>query len=225
MINRLGGECRPPKQQTRKEKKMNPTKLMAVALCAAASVTTTAFAEDDFGIESATSTAIADPVNPQPGMVLSGYKVPMYPTKDWYKDSVTTLPKSPAIKTVVDKSECFSLKALGSTEANVGMWSGFMKCKRSAVYTLTITEEKGGIIKRFFCYSLRVNGNPAIAVGGKQSSVDVSLKAGWNKIELVFHQYDKNQLSMSYKPKESLSDARPLTPLMLFHDQKLEEDW
>ena len=198
---------------------------MAVALCVAACVAKTTFAEDDFGIESASPVAIADPVNPQPGMVLSGYKVPMYPTKDWYKDSIATLPKSPAIKTVVDKSECFSLKALGSTGANAGMWSGFMKCKRPAVYTLTITEEKGGIIKQFFCYSLRVNGNPAIAVGGRQSSADVSLKAGWNKIELVFHQFDKNQLSMSYKPKESLSDARPLTPSMLFHDQKPEEDW
>lgn len=198
---------------------MKTTKLMVVALCAAACVTTTAFAEDDFGIESASPITIADPVNPQPGMVLSGYKVPLYPTRDWFKDSVTSLPKSPAIKTVVDKSEGFSLKALGATESNAGMWCGFMKCKRAGVYTLVVAVKHGNDR-----YSLRVNGKPAIAYGRGQSSADVWLKVGWNKVELVYRSF-KSSLEMSYKPKESLSDTRPLTPAMMFHDQKPEEDW
>ena len=203
---------------------MNPTKIMAVALCAAACVTTTAFAEDDFGIESASPVVIADPVNPQPGMVLSGYKV-VTANDNWYKDCVASLPKTPAIKTIVDKSEDFSLKPLGKTESNVGMWSGFLKCKRAGVYTLTLT---GG--NNFSeGYSLRVNGRQAIVVGRGQNSADVTMKVGWNKVELVCKfgagRSSNSRLNVAYKPKESLSDARPLTPAMLFHDQKPEEDW
>ena len=193
---------------------------MAVALCAAACVTTTAFAEDDFGVESASPVAIADPVNPQPGMVLSGYKVKARHNKSWLRDSVASLPKTPAIKTVVDKSEDFSLKPLGATEANVGMWSGFLKCKRAGVYTLTISG--GKTINDG--YSLRVNGKIAIASGKAQSSADVALKVGWNKIELV-GAFGKKPINVSFKPKESLSEARSLTPVMMFYDKKPEEDW
>lgn len=205
---------------------MNPKILMAVALCVA-SVSTTAFAEDDFGIESASPIEIADPINPQPGMVLSGYKGSNVSVSDsWLKESVPTLRKAPAIKTVIDKSETFSLKALGSTEANAGMWSGFLKCKRAGIYTITLTGKKtinDG-------YSVRVNGNSVVGAGKGQTSADAALKVGWNKIEIVC-QFSNNprsgrgSLSIAYKPKESLSDARPLTPAMLFYDQKPEEDW
>ena len=196
------------------------TRLMAVVLCAAACVTTTTFAEDDFGIESASPVAIADPVNPLPGTVLSGYKVKTRFNKSWLRDSVTSLSKTPVIKTVVDKSEDFSLKPLGVTEANVGMWSGFLKCKRSGVYTLTLSG--GKTINDG--YSLRVNGKIAIASGKAQSSADVALKVGWNKIELV-GLFGKKPINVSFKPKDSLSDARSLTPAMMFYDKKPEEDW
>ena len=199
---------------------MNPRKLMAAVFCVAACASTTTFAEDDFGIESASPLVIADPVNPQPGMVLSGYKVPLYPNNNWYKDCVVTLPKAPAIKTVVDKSESFSLRALGTTDSNAGMWSGFMKCKRAAVYTLTLSVKHGNDR-----YTLRVNGKSVIVKGRGQTSADVALKAGWNKIELVYRQFSKSQLELSYKPKESLDDARPLTPAMIFHDKKPEKEW
>ena len=200
---------------------MKATKLMAVALCAAACVTTAMYAEDDFGIESATPTAIADPVNPQPGMVLSGYKTSSRLVKStWLKDSVPSLPKTPAIKTVVDKSEDFSLKPLGATEANTGMWSGFLKCKRAGVYTLTVSGGK----TIHDGYSLRVNGKPAIASGKAQSSADVALKVGWNKFELV-GVFSKKSITVLFKPKDSVSDARPLTPSMMFYDKKPEEDW
>lgn len=202
---------------------MNQTKLMAVALCAAACVTTTVFAEDDFGIESASPVTIADPVNPQPGMVLSGYKNSNRSVNaNWLKDSIPTLQKAPAIKTVIDKSEAFSLKGLGNTEANVGMWSGFLKCKRAGAYTITLSG--GKTISDG--YSVRVNGKPVIAAGKGQTGVDVLLKVGWNKVEIVCRFAGRSSpLSVVYKPKESLSDARPLTPAMLFHDQKPEEDW
>ena len=205
---------------------MNPKIMMVAALCAAC-VTITAFAEDDFGIESASPETIADPVNPQPGMVLSGHKGSNRSVSDaWLKDSIPSLQKAPAIKTVVDKSEAFSLKVLGVTEANVGMWSGFLKCKRAGIYTITLTGKKtinDG-------YSVRVNGNPVIAAGKGQTSADAALKVGWNKIEIVCQfsgggRAGRGSLSIAYKPKESLSDARPLAPKDLFHDQKPEEDW
>jgi len=197
--------------------------MMAVALCAAACTTTTAFAEDDFGIESASPVMIADPVNPQPGMLLSGYIGTRFVNANWLKDSIPTLQKAPAIKTVIDKSEDFSLKSLGNTEANVGMWSGFLKCKRAGAYTITLS---GGNRDG---YSVRVNGKPVIAAGKGQMGADASFKVGWNKVEIVSHfaggRRGSGSLSVVYKPKESLSDARPLTPAMLFHDQKPEEEW
>lgn len=199
---------------------MKATKLMAVALCAAACTTATLFAEDDFGIETASPVKIADPVNPQPGMVLSGYKVRNIHSTGWIKDCFTDLPKTPAIKTAVDKAEDFSLKPLGKTQANVGMWSGFMKCKRACVYTIAFSESNVHCI-----YALRINGRTVITMGKGQSSVDVPLKVGWNKIEFACLFYNKNILNMSYKPKESLSEARPLTPMMIFHEQKPEEAW
>jgi len=211
-------------------KEMKSSKLMAVVLSITACITTTLFAEDDFGIESAMPTAIADPVNPQPGMVLSGYKSPSLRTtfsvENWLKDSIASLPKAPAIKTTVDKSEDFSLKAIGATECNAGMWSGFMKCKRAGVYTLAFAGANA-----YSGYSLRVNGRPAIGAGKGQTSADVSLKVGWNKIEIVSlfggsrRSSNFPRLNVTYKPKESLSDARPLTPAMMFHDEKPEEDW
>jgi hypothetical protein len=204
---------------------MKTTRLMAVALCAAACTTTTAFAEDDFGIESASPVKIADPVNPQPGMILSGYKTVRYWDKEWLKGSVVGLSKASAIKTIVDKSEEFTLKSLGATESNAGMWVGFLKCKRACVYTLTFTGDKLGHTG----YSMRVNGNPVITAASRQTSADVPLRIGWNKIELVCHFSANgarfNSVNIAYKPKESLSDARPLTPAMMFHDQKPEEEW
>ena len=95
-----------------------------------------------------------------------------------------------------------------------------MKCKRAAVYTLTLSVKHSNDR-----YTLRVNGKSVIVKGRGQTSADVALKAGWNKIELVYRQFNKSQLELSYKPKESLDDARPLTPAMIFHDKKPEKEW
>lgn len=206
---------------------MNSVKLMSAALCAAACVTTAAFAEDDFGIESATPVTIADPVNPQPGMVLSGYGAKMPNGRNrsvWLKGSITELSKAPALKTIVDNGEEFSLKPLGNVAANAALWTGFMKCKRAGIYTFTLTQTErwtacGG-------YSVRINGRPVIAAGGKQMSEHVTLKTGFNKIELVcVLAKGASPLSIVYKPKESLSEARPLTPAMMFYDKKPEDIW
>lgn len=204
---------------------MNPIKMMAMTLCVIACAVTDALAADDFGIESASPVTVADPVNPQPGMQLFGYKSGnrrgMW-TEEWLKGSVAGLSKAPAIKSIIDKSDDYSLKVLGATESNAGRWMGFLKCKRAGVYTLTISSGKRT------GYSLRVNGKSAVSAARGQTGVDVLLKIGWNKVELVCHfsrPLDRMPVAITYKPKESLSEARPLTPAMMFHDQKPEEEW
>ena len=54
---------------------MKTMQLMAAALCAVAFVNTASFADDN-GLEPATPppAPIADPVNPQPGMIFSAYE-------------------------------------------------------------------------------------------------------------------------------------------------------
>jgi len=204
---------------------MNPRKLMAVVLCVTACATTV-FAEDDFGIESASPTKISDPVNPQPGMMFRAYNVGKFMNADGLKGSVARLPTIAAVKTMADKGEEFSLKQIGKSDANAGMWTGFLKCKRAGIYTLTLTQSTRVTRGTAGGYSLRVNGNQTIAAGWRETSVDVKLNVGWNRVDLVC-QFSRmaSALTISYKPKDSMSDPRPLTPGMMFYDKKPEEDW
>lgn len=205
---------------------MKTTKLMAAALCAAACVTTTAYAEDDFGIESASPVKIADPVNPQPGMVFNAYG--RYSARMYYmgenelKESTSKLITRAAIKTQVDKGENFSIKQVGQMEAYMGRWEGFLKCKRSDTYTFVVSKGGGGWDDGF---SLRINGVTVIPAATTQASCDVNLNVGWNKVEIVCQYYRADPLIMSFKPKNSLAEPRQIGPKDLFHDQKPEEDW
>ena len=204
---------------------MNSRKLMAVALCAAACVTTTAFAEDDFGIESASPVKIADPVNPQPGMVFNAYGPDNSPgtVENWLKESNTKLPSAAAMKTGVDKSEKFSLDIANGVKALTVRWDGYLKCKRAATYTFLF--QKRQCDGHYNGYSVRVNGHPVIPAAYGEVSCDANLKVGWNKIEIVCIFNRTDPLELSFKPKGSLSDPRPIAPKDLFHDQKPEEDW
>lgn len=202
---------------------MNPRKLMAVALCAAACITTTVFAADDFGIESASPVVIVDPVNPQPGMVFNAYSPDRYMNWDAIKESISKLPSQPAVKTHVDKNEVFALNQLGGLRARVGRWEGFLKCKMAATYTFVLSLQNG--IGEWDSFSFRVNGKPAIPAGSRQATCDVDLKIGWNKVELVGQFEFGKQLNLTFKPKSSLADPRPIGPKDLFHDQKPEVDW
>lgn len=207
---------------------MNPKIMMVAALCAAC-VATTAFAEDDFGIESASPVTIADPVNPQPGMMLRAFHLDKAMSKEEMKGSISKMPSLPAVKTLVDKGEEYSLKQVGNAEANIGMWTGFMKCKKSGVYTLTLTQPTKWTGRGFSAssggYSLKINGRLVVPVSSKQTSVDIALNVGWNKVDLVCQFFRAPPLTIAYKPKDSLSEARPLTPAMMFFDKKPEEDW
>ncbi len=201
---------------------MNPTKLMAVALCAAACVTTTAFAEDDFGIESALPVKIADPVNPQPGMTAQAYYFNYDGSNSKYKlitSSLAAMQKLPAVSTFVDKGDVFSKAAAAEkAEVHTMMWQGYIKCKRAATYTFSLSNRDS--------YSFYVNGKKYVDFCFGQESCDVDLKVGWNHVSIVAYFGRKdNKLTVNYKPKGSLSDPRPIAPKDLFHDQKPEEDW
>ncbi|MBQ4481262.1 MAG: hypothetical protein II943_11570 [Victivallales bacterium] len=204
---------------------MNTSKLLAILLCfATCVVTTTAFAQDDdFGIESASPIVIADPVNPQPGMIYNAYSYNGYMNEAQMKESHTKLPEKPALKTGVDKSEKFGIEISNGVEAKSIKWEGFLKCKRAATYTFLFQKRENGLIKSG--YSVKINGKTVIPADWGESSCDVTLKVGWNKIEIVCQFYDEAPLNITFRPKGSLAEPRPITPKDLFHDEKPEEDW
>ena len=201
---------------------MNPTKLMAVVLCAAACVSATAFAEEDFGMVSASPVKIADPVNPQPGMIFNAYNYPDWMGRDQLKDSNSNLPKTAALKNGVDKGEKFGIEISQGVKAAAVRWEGFLKCKRASTYTFLFQRKYDSWSDG---YSVRINGKNVIDAATAERSCDVDLNIGWNKIEIVCQFNDKDSLNVSFKPKGSLSDPRPIAPKDLFHDQKPEEDW
>lgn len=200
---------------------MNPRKLMAVALCATACVTTTAFAEDDFGIESASPVMVSDPVNPQPGMKADAYNFDYDNNRKYHQmtSSLDAFRKMPAVRTYVDKSDNFSCGGVPeSIDLHTIKWEGFIKCKRAATYTFSFSNRDS--------YSFYVNGRRYVDFCFNQESRDVDLKVGWNHIVIIAYINRRdNKLMVNYRPKESLSDPRPITPKDLFHDQKPEEDW
>ena len=198
------------------------TMVTAVVLCAMACISTSVFAEDDFGIESASPVTIADPVNPQPGMTACAYYFGYGNSNSKYKQmtsSVASMKKLPAVSTFVDKGDSFSKAGVPSkVEVHTMMWEGYIKCKRATTYTFSFSNRDS--------YSFYVNGVKHIDFCFGQESTDVNLKVGWNHVVIVAYFSDKGQvLSANYKPKGSLAEPRNLAPKDLFHDQKPEEDW
>ncbi len=214
--------------KTERKTTMNPTRLLTIALCLVAcfATTTALAADDDFGIVSATPIVIADPVNPQPGMLFNAYSLPDWMKEAQLKESHTTLPKMAALKTGVDKSEKFGIEISQGVNAGVIKWEGFLKCKRAATYTFLF--QKGVFDGIRSGYSMKINGQAVIPAACGESSCDVNLKVGWNKVEIVcqFNAYEgKRPLNIFFRPKGSLSEPRPITPKDLFFDLKPEEDW
>ena len=198
--------------------------LMCGALCAAIALGgASVFAEDDFGIESASPTTIADPVNPQPGMVANAYYFDWGHSDNKYRamtSSIQAIKKLPSVVSFVDKGDAFAKTCIQEDiKAHTIMWEGYIRCKRAAIYTFTFATNDGS-------YSFFANGNKFINDTLKQESCDVSLKVGWNHIVILAY-FDRRstKLTVNYKPKGSLSEPRAIAPKDLFHDQKPEEDW
>ena len=194
--------------------------LMVAALAVAAVGANVAFAEEDDGIVSA-APAIADPVNPQPGMLANAYKIDYRGSGERYKamTALTALEKAPSIKSYADTTTSFTRGGVpAKAEINVIKWEGFIKCKRATNYTFSFDSRDS--------YSFYVNGRQYIDTCDRQESRDVELKLGWNKVVIVAFIDDvSDKLQVQYRPKGSLSDPRQLSPGMLFYDKPVEEEW
>lgn len=194
--------------------------LMAAALAVAAIGANVAFAEEDDGIVSA-APAIADPVNPQQGMLANAYQISYRGSTDRYKamTSLSALAKAPSVKSYADKDSTFTRGGVpAKTEVNTIKWEGFIKCKRATSYTFSFDSRDS--------YSFYVNGKQYIDTCFKQESRDIDLKLGWNKIVIVaYMDSNKSKLDVKYRPKGSMSDPRPLSPGMMFYDKPVEEEW
>ncbi len=200
---------------------MNPRKLMAVALCAAACIATTAFAEDDFGIESASPVTIADPVNPQPGMICKFYNVANRDIEKCIKSS-TQRETFPLISSRIDKGNVFACNFTDKdVTRNIMSWEGYIKCKRAGAYVFTVFGAHD------HAYTLTINGVDGLNYKWRQESATMNLKVGWNKIVFtaIYWCKDCDVYTIKYLPKGSLAEPRNLAPKDLFHDQKPEEDW
>ena len=224
---------------------MKTRMLTALARCATVcSVATSSAQEADDLIESATpsapkETAPYDLLNPQRGMIFS-----VYGPSEWtltgddknkrvaqLRDSLSTLPKTAAAKTAVDKGDKFSIDCAKGTQASAIRWEGYLKSKLTTAYTFTA--------QRPFCdnynlcalgggYAVRVN-NKTMRIGCGQSSFDVELKAGFNKIE-IFCYFVENRACCRDRLREPLklllnisgSEKEPmqLKPAVFWHDEK-----
>ena len=201
------------------------TFLMA-ALAVAAVGANVVFAEEDDGIVSA-APVIADPVNPQPGMLCTAYCHGDVSGSDRWSRMLPTLEKAPSVRTYVDKGAAFTRTGVEkSLQTNVLKWEGFIKCKRSATYAFTLTsiydEDRIGGEQYYFA----VNGKEIAKCGDHQNTYSADLKIGWNKVVVIFECDDAGKrVDIKYRPNGSTSDPRPLTPGVLYHDEKPEEEW
>ena len=198
---------------------MNPRKLMAVALCAAACVTTTAFAEDDL-VSSANTTVIAEPVNPKPGMVFKGYNLDCYYSySKEFQSLKATLASAAPVKSTVVTSEQFTYKAFqDGARIQQGVWEGFLKCKRKAQCTFLMKMRGGTTSSGFLLY---VNGKKVIG-GAEQQSANVDLNVGFNHI-VIISQAEYNPVEVFLSPVGSTKDPNPLSPAMMFYEDKEPE--
>ena len=182
---------------------MNPTRLMAVALCAVACVTTSVYAEDkqteSAPFESATAVQIPDPKNPKPGMLFKGYNIQV---SGYGSKLASELKDVPAIKTTVDTADTFSLG-----NCSQGVWEGFLKGKLASKCTILVHSSDS--------YALYINGQ-SIAIGVGLNAAYVDIKEGFNHFKL----YSRGNVSMSIKVVESTKEPKPITPKDLYYDEK-----
>lgn len=193
-------------------------KTLMVAVLAVATVgANVAFAEEDDGIISA-APAIADPINPQPGMLFNGYALRNVGGRN-FSSLPESLKTAPSVKTAVTTADKLSFNIYKDVEIRQGKWEGFLKCKLPKEYTFVVQQARSSSTG----YYLYLNGVKVLS-GEGQTSANVKLKVGFNKI-VVIAQGQRWPVSISYRPAGSLDDPRPLTPAMMFYDKPIKEDW
>ena len=184
------------------------------------------FNADDGIVVSVTPTAkIADPVNPRPGMVFKGYNVDlgrqiMRSDTKRMQELPTILNKTATVKTTTVQNEKFSYGQFKDVTMTVGVWEGFLQCKRSANCTILIqqdtpTYEHSG-------YLLFINGRMVVC-GYGQESATVDLKGGFNYVKFIGINAGKFPASISLKATDSLKEPKPLTPKDMFYDEKPDD--
>ena len=161
---------------------------------------------------------VADPVNPQPGMLIKVYDFPV--GKIDFSLGTDQLSIINPKRTGVDRSDQFLLAIVEEPDATFVQWEGFIKCKRSATCTFTLckpdADVNGGSI------ALYVNGLCAALFDQETCSCDVELKAGFNKVEIVCPTFRNGCLDVAIKPKESAREPRKLAPKDLFCDLPID---
>lgn len=193
--------------------------LMAAALAVAAIGANVAFAEEDDGIVSA-APAIADPVNPQPGMLFNGYALKPFGGRN-FDSMYDSIKSAPSVKTAVTTADKLSFDMYKDVQIVQGKWEGFLKCKLPKEYTFVVQQKN--VCGPAMGYQMYVNGTLLVS-GEGQHSANVKLKVGFNKI-VVVAQGLNYPVSISYRPSGSLDNPRSLTPAMMFYDKPVTEEW
>ena len=198
-------------------------KLICGALCTAIVFGgASAFAEDDDIVADASSSEIANPVNPKPGMVFRGYNLDTQ-YNDKFQTLKSTLATAAPVKSTVVSSEQFSFETfLEEVRINQGVWEGFLNCKRTAQCTFLAKQEGDYSGGGFLLY---VNGKKVIGNSGTgQQSANVNLKAGFNHIEIISQA--QNPVEVFLSPVGSTKPPKQLSPAIsnMFYDDKEPDD-
>lgn len=208
---------------------MKTTKLMAIAACALACAAATA-----------DTVKPAAPVNPKPGMIFSAYGAYTWMTDNkndkiqaGLKECFSFLPKLPAVKTGVDKSEKFTIDCAKGVATAAIRWEGFLPCNADRTYTFLVQKNTTrSRYENWQCgYAVAINGKVCCAAFG-QTSFDVDLKNGFNKVEIVtllpdgygFEEVRNSPLLLFAKRKESLKEPMKLDPGMFFYDEPVDDE-
>ena len=145
------------------------------------------------------------------------------------KDSFSFLPKEPAVKTGVDKSGKFTIDCANGVSTHAIRWEGFLGMKKAGKYTFLVQKNVHEYAEWRCGDAIAVNGKLCTAAYG-QTSFDVDLKKGYNKVEIVtlLPRYDsvKNApLLISMKRKGSLIEPVQLSPgLFCYEDIEVDKD-
>ena len=141
------------------------TVITAVVLCTMACISTSVFAEDDPLVDSATPAAIAEPVNPKPGLVFNGYNRNIL-MGEKFKDVASVLASETPVKTTVVNTDKFSFEGfLNNLKIGQGVWEGFLKCKRSAKCVFLVKQKNlyGSGLPEAITYSALISSSRSVA--------------------------------------------------------------
>ena len=189
--------------------------------------TTTVFAILAFVGTCPTSVFANAPENPVQGAVQRLYNFGAKGDGKTHRANFQDLSKSikrgeePASSTAVDMKDAFKTASENGFHPDMGMWTGFLKRKRSGVYTLVFSTNGGN---KFPMYSLWINGKQIVDAETEITAVDVSLNAGFNEVCLIVEGTAKNHITLTIKKKDSLKEPKNIGPSDLWHEDEPDDE-